>query len=129
MIEAGAQLTAIEISTGGVTESVKLLEARAVDDTQLFALAEMLVEPGAIPVARPPMMVATPVFDELQLTWLVISLVDVMDEGQVAVQVVAPLKPLYVPVAVHWDVLPMGREAFGHVTAIDLSVGTASIWT
>ena len=35
-------------------------------------VAEMVVLPGAVAVARPPVLiVATEVFDELQVTWLV----------------------------------------------------------
>lgn len=65
-----------EVPPGGeepacVTVSVKPIELT------VFIVAVMLVDPAAVPVASPLFaMVATPVLDELQLTWPVTSLFD-----------------------------------------------------
>ena len=65
-------MTAMAVSAGGVTVSVKLFEVIP------FRAAEMLVEPGATPVASPPAMVAAEGLEEFQVTWLVMVPVELL---------------------------------------------------
>jgi hypothetical protein len=73
----------------------------------------MVAEPCATPLANPlPDIVATPLFDELQVTvfvrfWVLLS--------------------LYVPVAVYCCVFPIGTEAFAGVTAIETRFATVTV--
>src|SRR5262249_61788778 len=70
--------------------------------------AEMLVLPTSTAVARPvPLMVATPVMEEAQVTWVVRSWVEVSEK---------------VPVAVSCWVVPLAMEGLVGVTAMDCSV-------
>ena len=68
----------------------------------------MVLVPIPAPLATPlPPIVATDVFDEVQVTVLVRFLV---------------LASLYVPVAVNGCVLPLGIDGVAGVTAIDIKV-------
>jgi hypothetical protein len=78
---------------------------RVVDPLTLADAAEIVVVPGAMPLARPaPLMVATELFEEFQLTELVRFCV---------------LPSLYVPVAVNCCVAPGVIAGLAGVTAID----------
>ena len=73
----------------------------------------MVGTPGLTPVASPAeLMVATDVFEDAQVTWLVMFCV---------------LLSEYVPVAVNCCVAPVGMVGFAGVTAIDVSVGAAPV--
>jgi hypothetical protein len=70
-------------------------------------------EPAATPVARPvPEIVATDVFEELQVTELVMTPV---------------LESEYVPVAVNCCVAAIAIAGFAGVTAIDVSVAAVTV--
>ena len=91
-------MTAIDTSTAGVT-------VRPVDPLIEPEVAEIVALPTPAPVANPvPLIVATAVLDEPQLTELVRFCV---------------LPSLYVPVAVNCCVVPLAIEGFAGVTAID----------
>ena len=71
--------------------------------------AEIVLEPAAIAVASPvALIVATAVFEEVHVTWLVMFCVVVFE---------------YVPVAVNCCVAPVAIDGFVGVTAIEVNVG------
>src|SRR5215472_10967313 len=92
-----AGVTAIETNTGAVT--VRFVEPLMEPD-----VAEIVVLPVATPVASPASLpiIATAIFDELQVTELVRFCV---------------LLSLYVPVAVNCWATPLAIEGFAGVTA------------
>jgi hypothetical protein len=104
-IEVLAGVTAIDTSVG---VTVKPVEPLTEPET-----ASIVVLPTATPLARPaPLMVATAVLEELQVTELVRFCV---------------LPSLYVPVAVNCCVPPAATDGLAGVTAIDTSVGAVTV--
>ena len=86
---------------GGFTVKMKLLDWTPFNDAVMF------VEPFPCAVACPvPLMVATPVLEEFQVTWLVMSAVE---------------PPLYVPVAVHCAVPSLAIDVGEQVMEISVS--------
>jgi len=96
-----AGVTAIETNTGAVT--VRLVEPPIPPE-----VAWIVVLPAATPVAKPALViVATAVFDEVQVTELVRF---------------AVLPSLKTPVAVNCCVKPLARDPFAGATAIDTNI-------
>lgn len=80
LIDADAQVTVIDVSRCCVTVMVKLFEVMVLvnSPTVWMKLAVMPVDPAATPVTSPLLaMLATPVFEEFQVTWPVM-LADVL---------------------------------------------------
>jgi hypothetical protein len=76
-------------------------------------VAEIVLVPTATPVARPAVvMVATPVFEEVHVTWPVRFCV---------------VLSLYVPVAVNCCVIPAGIAGLAGVTVMDVRVAAATV--
>lgn len=95
-------MTAIEISTGGGAAIVRVVDVLTAPE-----LAEMVVVPVLMPLARPlALMLAAAGFEEIQLTEAVISWVE---------------PSVNVPVAVNCWVPPWAMVGLTGVTAIDTS--------
>jgi len=78
-----------------------------------FSVAVMVAGPVAAPVARPPLLIeAKPGADVLHVAEAVTFCV---------------LLSVYVPVAVNCCVPPTGMEAFAGLTAIETTVGAATV--
>ena len=106
-VSVGADgVTAIETNCGAVTVSNVLPEMAP-------EVAVMVEVPAATPVARPPLaIVAAAVFDEVQVTELVMF---------------AVVELLYVPVAVNCWVKPATSDGAAGVTAIETRVGAVTV--
>jgi hypothetical protein len=105
VIDPFGAIIAIEVSVGAVTVNPKLFDVTPLSE------AAMLVDPAPTPVASPvPLIVATPVFDDLHVTWLVMLAVELS---------------LYVPAAVNCSLPPFVIDPFGAIIAIDVNVGGA----
>jgi len=105
-MEALAGVTAMETNTGDVT-------VRVVVPLMLPEAAWMVVLPVATPAAKPaPLIVATAVFVELQVTELVRFCV---------------LPSLYVPVAVNCWLIPLATDGVTGVTAIEANTGGVTV--